>query len=110
MCGRERTCRWANSYVWQGQGLRAHFWYVWQRKGLTEKGSGGYLAFAEGAPNRLARIGAWARARRAIVAASGRSRFNLRRGIHGGNWSEGQKGTTGLFRRKDRGEERNSPD
>src|SRR5712671_3264188 len=91
MCGRERTCRWANSYVWQGKGLRAHFWYVWQRKELAEKGSGSYLAFAEGAPNKAGRFGARARVRGAIVAASGRSRFILRRGNHGGKLDGGTK-------------------
>jgi hypothetical protein len=38
MCGRERTCRRANSYVWQGKELRVNFTDVWQAK---ELGSGG---------------------------------------------------------------------
>jgi len=39
MCGRERTCRRANLYVWQRKELRVDFADVWQGK---ELGSGGF--------------------------------------------------------------------
>src|ERR1700737_1892815 len=35
MCGKQRTCRRAILYVWQGKGLRADFAYVWQGKELV---------------------------------------------------------------------------
>ena len=37
MCGKQRTCRIAILYVWQGKGLRADFAYVWQGKELAGK-------------------------------------------------------------------------
>jgi hypothetical protein len=34
MCGKQRTCKAAILDVWQMLGLRTHFSYVWQGKGL----------------------------------------------------------------------------
>jgi hypothetical protein len=89
MCGRERTCGRAKSYVWQGKRLPAHLAYVWQGKEL------GRLKVGR---SECREVGSWSGSaekgvceRRAEWAEGQRSWLSLLYGYGNFNWSEGQK-------------------